>query len=67
MKVSVVAQVGGKDSHAAVLNRLLLDKQFIRFRALIAFARQSGIALIDEPLKRYAARGSADVIVGIGL
>lgn len=67
MKVSVVAQVGGKDSHAAVLNRLLRDRQFHRFRALIAFARQSGIAHINESLTRFAARAAVDVIVGIDL
>jgi len=67
MEISVVAQVGGKDSHAAVLHRLPLNKQFIRFRALIAFTRQSWIALIDEPLKRFTARGSADDIVGVDL
>jgi len=67
LKIKAVSQVGGRNPHAGLVNQLLDDRQFTRFRLLVAFARWSGLHLIDGGLQRFVRRGHIDAIVGIDL
>jgi HKD family nuclease len=65
MRVRLLSQIAGRDTVAAQLNDFLRRPGYDRLRFLIAYARWSGLHLVDENLQRFSARGAVDGIVGI--
>src|SRR5688572_69416 len=67
MQVEVRLQLAGADRIEQELNELLGQPGYARLRVLVAFARWSGLHLLDAALRAFVDRGEADIIVGIDL
>ncbi len=67
MEVRAQHQFAGVNPFSDLLNERLGAQEYDRLRVLVAFARWSGLHLIDEGLREFTARGSLDAIVGIDL
>ncbi len=69
VRVRGVLQVAGRSNLADELRARLNDADFRRFRFSVAFARWSGLHLIDGELQGFAARSgnAVDGLVGIDL
>lgn len=67
-RTEIRAQFAGEHRVEELLNQLLREARFDRLRVLIAFARWSGLHLIDPALRAFAKRAkSVEVIVGVDL
>lgn len=67
MRVSILSQFAGAAPVSRVLEGLLNDNSYDRFRFLVAYVRWSGLHLIDHTLQAFASRARVDGIVGIDL
>lgn len=65
----VVVQSQGTYTSDAYINEQLGEQRWTRFRAAVAFARLSGVTLIDQALRGFIARPgtSASLLVGVDL
>lgn len=69
LQVRVLSQIAGNDPLVDELISLLRDRSFLRVRGLVAFARWSGLSLLDPDIRRFLSRRdrSLDLIVGVDL
>ncbi len=67
MRARLRAQVAGRERIEALLKATLADRSYRELRILIAFARWSGLYLIDTELRAFTSRGRLDAIVGVDL
>ena len=67
MRVRTIEQLAGANAVAEEINDALTCKDYNRFRFLVAFARWSGLHLLDANLQAFATRSGTKIEGAVGV